>query len=50
MKRKNEVDLKEAYRLEAEELATKFYDKEYDDLTEIIQVLVYNKAIELINE
>ena len=44
------MDLKEAYRIEAEELATKLYDKEYDDLIKIIQVLVYNEAIELVNE
>ena len=44
------MDLKEAYQIEAEELAIELYDKEYDDLIEIIQVLVYNEAIELVNE
>lgn len=44
------MDLKEAYQIEAETLAIDYYGKEYDELSETIQYIIYNKAIEIVND
>lgn len=44
------MDLKEAYQIEAETLAIDYYGKEYDELTEAVQLIVYNKAVEIVHE
>ena len=44
------MDLKEAYQIEAETLAIDYYGKEYDELTEAVQLIVYNKAVDIVHE
>lgn len=44
------MDLKERYQIKANELAEEIYYKEFDRLTDVIQEIVYEKAIEMVGE
>ena len=44
------MDIKEAYQIKAEELAMKLYDKEYEELTETAQIVIYERAIVVVHE
>ena len=44
------MDLKEEYQIKAEELAMKLYDKEYEELTETAQIVIYERAVVVVHE
>lgn len=44
------MDLKEKYQTKAEELAIELHGKEYEELREVTQDIIYEKAIEMVGE
>lgn len=44
------MDLKEEYQIKAEELAMELYDKEYEELTETAQIVIYERAVVVVHE
>ena len=43
-------DIKERYQLKAEDIALEFYGKEFYELSQELQVELYNKAIQEVND